>query len=64
MAALFSGKISIDDLRKPDVVRLVPGAYPTDSKLNMIDIKLPYFMLDKAKYMQALDTIAKTNGID
>ena len=51
---LFTGKISLDDLRKPKIQKV----------LNKEGIKLPDFVSDMPKYMSALDVIARTNHID
>lgn len=51
---LFTGKISLEDLRKPKIQKV----------LNKENIKLPTFVSDMPKYMSALDIIAKTNHID
>ena len=54
IVGLFTGKISLEDLRKPKIQKL----------LNKDLIKLPTFMQDMDKYMAALDVIARTNHID
>ena len=50
---LFTGKISLEDLQKPKIQKV----------LNKESIKLPPFMQDMDKYMEALDIIARTNHI-
>lgn len=50
---LFTGKISLEDLRKPKIAKV----------LNKDAIKLPPFFKDIDKYMGALDVIARTNHI-
>lgn len=54
IAGLFTGKISLEDLRKPKIQKV----------LNKESIKLPTFVQDWDKYMAALDVIAKTNHIE
>ena len=51
---LFSGKISLEDLKKPKIQKV----------LNKESIKLPTFVQDMDRYMSALDIIARTNHID
>jgi len=51
---LFTGKISLEDLRKPKIQKV----------LNKESIKLPTFVQDMDKYMAALDIIARTNHIE
>lgn len=50
---LFTGKISIEDLNKPKIQKV----------LNKESIKLPTYVQDMEKYMGALDIIARTNHI-
>ena len=50
---LFTGKISLEDLAKPKIQKV----------LNKESIKLPPFVKDMDKYMNALDVIARTNHI-
>lgn len=50
---LFTGKISMDDLNRPKIQKV----------LNKEGIKLPTFVQDMDKYMAALDIIARTNLI-
>lgn len=63
VTTLFCGKVSIDDLRRADVQRF-SARLSYRSCVNMVDIKLPYFMQDKEKYMRALDRIASVNWIE
>ena len=54
LAGLFTGKISIEDLNKPKIRKVI----------NTEEIKLPSFALNLQKYSQALDVIVRTNFID
>lgn len=51
---LYSGKISVSDLLKPEVQALIV-------KENM---KVPHFIEDKEEYKRVLDTIARTNFLN
>lgn len=51
--ALFCGKISLSDLNRPFIVRL----------MNKKDIKLPVFMKNMQKFHKGLDILAKANFI-
>ena len=51
---LYSGKLSLDDLRKPII----------EKRLKKDNILLPTFMSDMDQYMAALDIIARYNHVE
>lgn len=61
---LYSGKISIDDLKRQDIQKYFFKVDKIRSKLDLESIKLPYFARNKEIYRKALDNIAKINGLD
>jgi hypothetical protein len=51
---LFCGKISLEDLKKPGIAKL----------LNKQNLVLPRYMQDMERYREALDRIALINHIE
>ncbi len=51
---LYAGKLSIDDIQRPELM----------SRVNSADLKYPYFARNIELYSQALDRIAAANFID
>ncbi len=51
--ALFCGKLSLDDLKRPNI----------EKRIKKEEILLPYFIKNMDEYQKALDIIAKTNFI-
>ena len=51
---LYSGKISIDDVPRSDLI----------SKVDLDDLTYPYFARNTTEYMKALDRIAQVNFIE
>lgn len=54
LQALFAGKISVDDVSRPDIL----------SKIDREQMILPYFVKDIELFMKALDRIAAVNFIE
>ncbi len=54
MRLLYTGKISVDDILRPEIV----------AKANLTATILPQFVRDSELYMKALDRIAATNFIE
>ena len=54
IVGLYTGKISLEDLRKPKIQKV----------LNKEGLKLPTFISDMEKYHAALDIVARTNHIE
>ena len=54
LKALHAGKISVDDIGRPEIL----------AKVNSEAMILPYFVKDMEMYMKALDKIAVTNFIE
>ena len=51
---LYAGKLSIDDIQRPELM----------SRVNAAELKYPYFARDSDLYSRALDRIAAANFID
>ncbi|OMJ71053.1 hypothetical protein SteCoe_30832 [Stentor coeruleus] len=51
---LYCGKLSLEDLFRQEILDLC----------DLSDIKIPVFLSDIQKYKQALDYIARTNGVE
>jgi len=54
LKSLYAGKISIDDLQRPEIY----------SKINWDGMILPPFIKDMEQYLKGLDKIAITNFIE